>query len=124
MAGAFRVGDSDSDGDVQTQGSPNVIVNGRGLARSGDVDSDGDIQVTGSDSVITNSKLSSREGDSDSDGDVNGIGSDNVIIGGGTEMGDEDISPYEVPDPGDNNPGDNDPDPGGGGQIWDGDGYN
>jgi len=81
--GAFRVGDSDSRGDIMVTGSPNVYVNGRRLTRVGDIDNDipPDRMVTGSPTVITNGRMTSRRGDIDNDNEVTSSFSGDTFIG-------------------------------------------
>jgi uncharacterized Zn-binding protein involved in type VI secretion len=81
MKRAIRVGDFDTDGDILSTGSDNVLINYQKAGRQNDIDNDGpDSTTTGSDNVLTNGRRASREGDSDDDGDTFIVGSPNVFI--------------------------------------------
>lgn len=67
MAAAARVGDPDSGGDKIANGSPDVFINGKPVARVGDKDTHKppETKIEGSSSVFVNGKPVVRVGDKD-----------------------------------------------------------
>ena len=66
MPAVVRVGDAHGCGSTNTQGSPDVFVNGKAVHRIGDADAHGGTQVGGSSTVIVNGKGVARIGDNHS----------------------------------------------------------
>ena len=89
MKAVCRAGaDAHSCGSSDTEGSPNVFVNGYPVHRAGDADSHGGVQVEGSATVFVNGRPVARLGDKNSGCPVpcapnaEASGSPNVFAGG------------------------------------------
>ena len=89
MPACVRIGDSDSDSDACSSGSPDVYTNNIPQVRVTDSDTDPDTKTEGSPDVFANNLNVHRIGDGDDDGDSMVEGSPNVFAndGGGSGIG-------------------------------------